>query len=164
MSQWPGSTFIVPLPGSLRLQSLQPGLHLSHQAPEEKSQYRNSSSCLFFAAVPVLAGFGSSVWEHLWKMVSLNACKMNINVLTWETSQCEMNRKMRECGIVLPSVHGWDIYLGAKFRDILRYKDTPPRLHLCPCPCSCLPGLVPVPPAPLPARGYLGLGSEWSHL
>lgn len=28
---------------------------------------------------------------------------------------------MRECRIALPSVHGWDIRLSTKFRDILRY-------------------------------------------
>lgn len=91
------------------------------------------------------------------EMMSLNACKTNINVLNWETSRCEMNGKMRECGIVLPGVRGWDIHLGAKFRDIFRYREGSLCLHLCLCPCSCLP-------VPLPARGYLGLGSEWSHL
>lgn len=75
-----------------------------------------------------------------------------------------MNGKMRECGIVLPSVHGWDIHLGAKYRDILRYREGSPCLHLCSHACSWLPELVSVPLVLLPARGYLGLGSEWSHL
>lgn len=78
----------------------------------------------FFFSPAVLAGFRSSMWEHLWKMgeiVSLNACKMNINVLNRERSQCEMNGKTRECQIALPSVRGRDIHLRAKFRDILRY-------------------------------------------
>lgn len=119
---------IVPLPGSPRVTvptAWAPSTSSElAMAPEQKSQQKNISSCLFFCSSTYSSRFwklymGTSVKEG--KMVSLNACKMNINVLKWERSQCEMKGKMRECRIALPSVHGWDIRLSTKFRDILRY-------------------------------------------
>lgn len=166
-SSWPGSTLIVPLPGSPGVTvrtawapSISPELAV---APEQKSQQKNISSCLFFCSSTYSSRFwklymGTSVKEG--KMVSLNARKMNINVLNWERSQREMNGKMSECRIVLPGARGWDIRLRAKFRDILRYGvlqiaragsppaplylyvQLPPGASQCAFHLLCLPGVV----------------------
>lgn len=150
-SGWPGSAPVVPLPGSSGVTvhpawapSILPEVAM---ALKQKSQQKNISSCFFFCSSS--STYPSRFWKLYMrtsvkegKMVSQNACKMNINVLNWERSQCEMNGKMRGCRIVLPNACGWDICLRAKFRDILRYSVLQILrclyLYLCTWTCSCL--------------------------